>query len=286
MNKIFIFFLVTFTLHMNVLYAQIEDTLKTVNNQLNSIDDRKKAIEEIKSSHGTEVLTSLIEIIKNSAEPIALRAYVVETLTQSTDEWPVLELTKVLKDPKLPSEVRKPALYGLWTKNPQAFKPEVMKIAQNESEPIDLRVTALTYLRTSGDTKLPLSFWKSLIGKNNDTQIRIAALNGLEQLGYLNQEENLLVQIMQNPNEEIQLRKTSVLNAERALAAEEVGPQLVQIISRSDNPIEIRKFALDHLASYPVIDLIPQLEKILLLEKNPAFRNDLKSLIEITQAQS
>ena len=275
------------TISINTAYAdKIEDVLKTVNNPLDSLADRKKAVQEIKSNKDPRVLTSLIDVIKNSAEPITYRAYVVDVLMQSTDQWPIIELTNIARDPKLPAEVRKPPLYSLWMKDPQKFKPDVIKIAQNSAEPVDLRVTALTYLRTSGDTKLPISFWKNLLGKNNDTQIRIAALNGMEQLGFLSQEKNSLIQIMQNPSEEISIRKTSILNAERFFSAEEVVPELIHVISRADNPLEMRQFALNHLASYSFTDVLPQLEKILLTEKNPTFRKDLKSLIETAGAQN
>lgn len=281
MIKKLFFLLLIFILSAKFSEAgQFEDSLKIVNNPLRSIDDRKKAVEGIKSNEDARTLSTLSEIVRNKTESIIFRSYIVDVLTQSKNEWSTIELTKVTKDMTLPSEVRKPALYGLWMKNPQQFKPEVMKIAQNSSEPVDLRVTALTYLRTSGDPNLPLSFWKNLLTKNNDTHIRIAALNGMEQFGFLTQEKNSLLQIIQNPSEDIRIRKTGILNAERALASEEVASELLKIISRTDNSLEIRKFALDHLMSDSLTDLIPQLERIAATEKNPAFKNDLKSQIE------
>ncbi len=286
MIKKTLFILWTLFFLVQPLYAgKIEDSLTIVNNPLNSVDDRRKAVEEIKTSRDPRVLPALIEIIRNSAEPTALRSHIVDQLMQSNDEWCAIELKKIALDTALPSEVRKPALYGLWIKNPEEFKSEVINIAQNSAEPIDLRVTALTYLRTSV-LELPLSFWKILIGKNNNAQIRIAALNGMEQHGFLRQEKTSLVQIIQDPNEDIQLRKTAVLNAERFFPPEAVIPELIQIISTASNSLEMRKFALDHLASYPVRNSISQLEKILAMEKNPSFKNDLKLFLETATTQN
>lgn len=266
-----------------LLYAdQVEDLLRTAGNILESEENRRKAVEEIKIHQDSRILPAFIKIIRNGAESIVFRSYVVDQLTQSNDEWTMIELKKIVSETSLPSEIRKPILYSLWMKNPAEFKPVVMNITQNPAEPVDLRVTALTYLRTS-DLKLPISFWKRLISKNNDTQIRIAALNGMEQQGFLIQEKISLVQIIHDPNEEIPLRKTAVLNAERALPPEEVTPELIRMISAANNSLEIRKFALDHLASYPVTNSIPQLEKILALEKNPAFKNELKIFLESAQ---
>lgn len=262
------------------VYAdQIEDLLRIAGNSLDSIDNRRKAIEELKTHQDPRILPALIDVVRTSAEPIVLRSHIVNQLMQLNDEWVLIELKKIILETTLPSEVRKPVLYGLWIKNPEEFKPEVMSIAQNPAEPIDLRVTALTYLRTSA-LKLPLSFWKRLIGKNNNVQIRIAALNGMEQSGFLIQEKNALVQIIQSPNEDLQLRKTTILNIERSFPPEEVIFELLGVISRGDNALEIRKFALDHLASYPVTSSISQLEKILALEKNPSFKNELKLFLE------
>ena len=279
MIKTYLLILLIVLFFPKLLYAdQMDDLLRTAGNPLDSIDDRRKAIEEIKTRQDPRILPALIEIVRNGAESIVLRSHIVDQLMQSNDEWCVIELKKIVLDSKLPSEVRKPALYGLWIKNPEEFKSEVINIAQNSMEPVDLRVTALTYLRTSV-LELPLSFWKILIGKNNNAQIRIAALNGMEQHGFLRQEKISLVQIIQDPNEDIQLRKTAVLNTERVFPPEEVIPELIQIISTVNNSLEMRKFALDHLGSYPITGLISQLEKILAMEKNPAFKNELRSFI-------
>jgi len=58
------------------------------------------------------------------------------------------------------------------------------------------------------------------------------------------------------------------------------------MISKTDNPLEIRKFALDHLASLSLSNFIPQLEKISALEKNPSFKKDLQSLISNVRTQN
>ncbi len=263
-----------------------EGALQIAKNRLASIEDRKKAIDQLKSNQDPEMIPPLIEIVRNPEEAIAVRGYIVEMLIELEDDWATLELKKISKDSTLSSETQKLALYALWKKDAQAMKPELMSLAKNVGIPADLRMTALTYLsQTGGDW--PPEFWVDLyIQKSNPPPVRIAALNGMREFDLLTNEKAAILKVIQDPREPTELRKSTVLMAGRIFPPGEFERGLISILLESENSLEMKRFALDNLVSSNNKALLPQLKRILSQERNPILSNELKTLIATLSSKS
>lgn len=256
-----------------------EEALQIAKNRLASVKDRKKAIDQLQSNQHHEAMLELIEIIRNPEEAITIRGYVTQMLIESKDKWVLLELKKLLKDLTLPSETKKLALYALWRKDAQAMKPELISLAQNIGMSTDMRIAALTYLsQTEGNW--PPEFWVKIYSqKSNPSPVRIAALNGMQEFNLLASEKIAILQVIQNPHEPTELRKSTILAAGRIFSSNEFERELISILVTPENSIEIKRFALDNLASNSNKMLIPQLKRILSDERNPVLSSELKTLI-------
>lgn len=260
--------------------------LETAKNRLASIDERLKAIDQLKTFDDAEVIPAFSQIIRNSKEPIVLRAHASEILSQSNNQWGTLELKKILRDLSVPSENRVIALYALWKKDAKAMKGELITLAQNNSEARDIRIAALNYLRTEKD-KWPPEFWENLfLKKENPVPVRIQAMNGMKELGLILQPEMTLVQIIENPYEPFELRKAVILTANSMVSPEVFGKALISVLSNSENSLEMKRFALDNLAATADRTLLPQLKQIAPEEKNPVLSEELKTLISALSSKS
>ncbi|GEM_PF-4845110 len=259
-----------------------ENPLQIAKNHLASVQDRIKAIDQLKTSHDSEMISALSQIIRDPEEPIVLRAHVMELLERSNDQWASLELKKMLKDSSVPTENRILALYALWKKDPQGMLPELINLAQDNNESADIRVAALNYLRTE-KSKWPPQFWQNIfLRKDNPTPVRIQAMNGMKDLGLFSQSENMLVTIIENPLEESELRKAVILIASSIITEETLQKAFLSIVSKPENSLEMRRFALDNLALKPNEKLLSQLREILSHEHDPILMDDLKTLTKNT----
>ncbi|MBI4395085.1 MAG: hypothetical protein HY583_02695 [Candidatus Omnitrophica bacterium] len=256
-----------------------DEPLQIAKNRRASFQDRKNAIDQIKTENDPHTAAEFAQIIRNSKEPIALRGYVADTLAEAKNKWSGMELRKILKDKTATNESRKLALYSLWKKEPQTFQTELINMVQNYSEPAELRVAALSYLSESKENQPP-KFWLDLYArKENPAAIRITALDGLEKLELLAQNEAVLIQIIHNPRESIEIRKSSILTGSRILSSSVLGQELTKIVSNPENPLEMRHFAVNHLASVADTVLVPELKKISSQEKNTTLSRELETLI-------
>ena len=156
---------------------------------------------------------------------------------------------------------------------------ELIRIAQNQKETVDLRAAAISYLgQTQG--KYPPGFWENLFTKKvNPIPLRIAAMNAMETLQILNEERLIFTQILQDPGEPTELRKSVILTSGRTLSSAEFEAETIAIISKPENPLEIRQFALDNLAVSATEAILPQLKTILSREKNRILASELETLI-------
>lgn len=263
-----------------------EETLQVAKNRLASIADRKKALEALKPVQDSQMVSELIEIIRNPEEPIVLRANVADMLIESTSQWATLELKKMLSDSKLPMECRQQALYALWKKDPEGMSQQLISLAQSAHEAIGLRTSAINYLSVT-KADWPLKFWQNLYFRSsNPVQVRAAALGGMETMGLLRQNPTLFGQVIQNPHEPVELRKLALLKALRNMGSSEVEQEFLGVLSKPENPLEIRQFALDNLAASGGEHLMMELKQILTRETNPALREKLKTLIDTLISKS
>ncbi len=259
-----------------------ENPLQITRNRLASVEDRKKAIDQLKASNDAEMISVLSQIIRDPEEPIILRAHVMEVFAQSNDQWAALELKKILKDSSVPSENRILALYALWKKDPQGMRGELINLAQNNSKSPDIRVAALNYLRLDKG-KWPPRFWEDLLlKKENPAPVRIQAMNGMKELGLIAQPETTLISIIENPSEQTELRKAVILIAGSMVSLEVLEKALMSVLSKPENSLEMRRLALDNLALKPNVVLLPQLKEILSHENDPILVDGLKTLIKNT----
>ena len=97
-----------------------EKVLETLKNRLASVEDRLNAMEELKSAQDPQIVSDLINIVRDSEDSIVVRGHVIELLITIKDSWAEMELKKLLNEPSLPSETRRMTLYGLWKKDPEA----------------------------------------------------------------------------------------------------------------------------------------------------------------------
>ena len=259
--------------------ASQKKALEMLKNRLSNVKDRLNAIEELKSVQDSQIVTDLINIVRDSEDSIAVRGQIIELLITLSEPETTTQLKKLLNDDTLPSEVKRLALYALWKKEPQGTMSDLIRIAQNQKEATDLRTTALAYLgQTQG--KYPIGFWKNLfLKRENPVPVRIAAMNGMETLRLLDQEQITFIQVLQNPNEFVELRKSVILTAGRVLSPSEFQTEMILIVSKPQNPIEIRRFAIDNLGVQANEALLPQLKQIAAQEKDSIVLEQLKSLI-------
>ncbi len=260
--------------------SQETTPLQVLKNQLARVEDRMKAIDQLKTSNDVEMISALSQIIRDSEEPIILRAHIMEVLIQSGNQWASRELKKVLKDSSIPSENRILALYALWKKDAREMKSDLMNLAQNNNESPDMRVAALNYLRTEKDNKWPPRFWENIyLKKENPAPVRIQAMNGMKELGFITQPEIMIIPIIEDPYEQAELRKAVILIADSIVAQEVLQKALMSVLSKTENPLEMRRLALDNLALKPNETILPQLKQILSRESDPILVDGLKALI-------
>lgn len=263
-----------------------KETLHAAKNRLLSIDDRKKALEALKPAQDPELISALAGILRDSEEPIAFRAAVTQALIESNHLWAATELKNILGDSSLPMQARQQALYGLWKKDPVATSPYLITLAEGQREPLELRVSAINYLSVT-KANWPPTFWQNLyLNRSNPTPARAAALGGIETLGLLVEDPTLLSKVIQSPDEPTELRKLALLKAMRNMAPSDVEEELLAVVSKSENPPEIRKFALDHLADSGSENLVLELKQILARESNPDLRSQLKKLVDTLISKS
>lgn len=257
-----------------------KEALVIVKNPLAGIPNRLKAMEQLKSNLDSHATDQLLTLVRNPDEPIVLRARLIEVLVSSQDAWVDIELHKMLNNSTLASETRKLALYALWKKNPQKMKEKLIGIAQNGRDPADLRVQALGLLRQAQDAPMP-AFWEKLYTiKANPAPIRIAALNGMEELEFLGSNQTKLFETIQNPRENTEVRKSTILAAWRTFSQTVLEEEFLKILSNPENSLEIKRLAIDNLASSGNRLLLPKLKQILLQEKNETVADELRGLIE------
>ena len=291
MIRILVFVFLVITLAHPRAGFSVPDTaskkpIEVLKNRLGSVQERLGAIEQLKTAPDSKILPDLLGIIRDSEDSIVVRGHIIELLLTIDDPWVAIELKKLLSDSSALTETKRLVLYALYKKTPKEMISELMLIAQNPRESAELRTTALSYLgQTQGN--YPPAFWKNLLkGKEHPVPVRIAAANGMETLKLLKGEQLIFLQVLQDPNEPIELRKSIVLTAGRVLAQNEFEKELISIISKPENSLEIKRFALDNLASRADQTLLPQLKQIVLQENDPVLSEELKTLISALSSKS
>ena len=133
----------------------------------------------------------------------------------------------------------------------------------------------------------PPGFWDDFYSqRGNPVPIRIAGLNGMEELGLLEEKKALLSQVVQNPHEAAELRKSSLLTASRIFASSELEKELTSIFTNPENSLEMRRFSLDNLAASGNGTLVSKLRQLLAREKNPILSKELEALAETLTSKS
>lgn len=251
-----------------------------LSNRLESVQKRFEAARQIKLDENPKIMPDLIRMVRDPDDSIVIRGQVIELLIASNDPWIWMEFKNMLGDPSLSQETKRLIVYALYKKNPKEAMPLLMSVAQNSRASAELRTTALSYLsQINGD--YPSPFWRNLLkDKGEPVPVRIAAMNGMETLEILKAEGALLSQTLQDPNEPVELRKSVILTAGRALASNEFQTEMIGIIANSKNPSEIRRFAIDNLANFSDRSFLPQLKEIAAKEKDPAVLQELSALIK------
>ncbi len=271
-----------FLLFCNPIDAKVsESSLNTARNRIASLDDRKKAIDELKTTPDPEVTRNLLEILRDSNEPVLLRSHALEALLQANDLWLDVELKKILNDASVSAESRQFALYGLWKLKPDAIQSELLQLAQKTTEAKELRIDAINYLGLSNVEKWPPNFWINLYGqKTNPTPVRIAALNSIEKLGFSSELQTAVTKLIQDPLEENHLRKSAVLAGSQILFKIEFEDMMISMISRTQETLEMKRYALDNLSATEMeTSSILRLRQILSRERNPLLLKELNSAL-------
>jgi len=265
-----------------LLEAKVPDALiKIARNRIASVEDRKKAIDELKTIPDPEVTRNLIEILQDSQEPILLRRHALDALLQGNDLWLDVELKKILNDASLSPESRQYALYGLWKLKPDAIQSELLQLAQKTSESKELRVDAINYLGLSSVEKWPPNFWINLYArKTNPAPVRIAALNNMEKLGLTSELQTAVLGFLQDPSEDNHLRKSSILTGSRILPKPEFEEAMIFIVSKPQESLEMKRYALDLLSAAEMeASSILRLRQILSHERNPLLLKELNATL-------
>ena len=104
-------------------------------------------------------------------------------------------------------------------------------------------------------------------------------MNGMKELDLITQPETMLIPVIENPFEPSELRKAVILIANSAVSSEVLEKAFMLVLSKSENSLEMRRFALDNLALNPNPALAVQLKGILSRESDETLSNDLKRLI-------
>lgn len=276
-----IILLLEFLLFCNPVDAKVSgSSLSTARNRIASLEDRKKAIDELKTAPDPEVTKNLIEILRDSQEPVLLRRHALDALIQGKDLWLDVELKKILNDTSLSAESRQFALYGLWKLKPDDLKTELLQLAQKTTEAKGLRIDAINYLGLSNVEKWPPNFWINLYGqKTNPTPVRIAALNNMERLGFTSELQTAVTKFIQDPLEVNHLRKSAILMGNQVLSKIEFEDMMISIISRTQETLEMKRYALDNLSTELETSSILRLRQILSHERNPVLLKELSTAL-------
>ncbi|MBI1977403.1 MAG: hypothetical protein HYS55_01470 [Candidatus Omnitrophica bacterium] len=254
--------------------------IEILSNRLESVQKRLEAARQIKLDENPKIMPDLIRMVRDPDDSIVIRSQVIELLIASSDPWIWSELKNMLGVSSLSQETKRLAVYALYKKNSKEAMPLLVRSAQNPRESAELRTTALSYL-SQIDGNYPSFFWRNLLkSKEHPVPVRIAAMNGMETLGILKAEGALFSQMLQDPNEPVELRKSIILTAGRVFTPNEFQTEIIGIIANSKNASEIRRFAIDNLANFADRSLVPQLEGIAAKEKDPAVLQELSTLIK------
>ena len=260
--------------------ASSENMLQHIQNRLDNEKERIQAVQTINFENDPTLIAELIKVVRDDEDSIMVRAHIIERFTNSQNQWTNLELKKILSDSSLKPKVRQLALYGLWRKAPNEIKSELITLAQSVREPIELRTSALSYLGQYQDTN-SFEFWNTMAkSKANPDALRISALFGMEKAAYLEQDPTAIILIIKNSRESDELRKQAILVAGRHPSLIDLQSELLNLLSKPENSLEIRRFALDNLALNLDFGILPQLKQVAAQEKNPAIAHELKRMIE------
>lgn len=243
------------------------DTLALALNRLKSTEDRKSAVEQLKTAQNPKVIEGLFQIIKNPKEPVSLRAYTMETLIQMDKTEITPELKKIVEEASLNAEIRKSALHALWKQDPAAISSELIRWSKNSNETPEIRVAAIDYLGYTDAKQPSLDFWQELLSRQNPASVRIACINSMEQLGLLAGDTMILLALIRDTENKEELRKFSVITAGRLISRAELEEEFMSILSNPKDSFAMKLFAIDNLSAQP----------------NPALAMRIKSLIQKEQ---
>lgn len=254
--------------------------IEILNNRLGSVKNRLNALEKLGAEPDAKIVWELTQIVRDPDDSIVVRGQVIEFLISLKDPWAMIELKNLLNESTVTPDTKKFVLYALWRKEPKTAMPLLMSIVQNSRESTEVRTAALSYLGQVHED-FPPHFWKTLFkGKEHPAAIRITAMNGMETQGLFETEKPFISQVLQDPNESPELRKSIILTLGRVSLLSEFQTEMIGIISKPNNSSEIKHFALDNLGNFADPSLLPLLEPLLAREKDSEMRRKLSALIE------
>lgn len=283
MKKIWLCLIIIGLLSFSTAAAEDDDLIQKVQNPLLLMEVRKQAMDSLMEEKDERILPLLSTLLKNPKEPIGLRSYSVDLMGRSSDRWAEMELINMVRDKSVNPESRNLALHAIWQKNPAKTLNQLVQIAQDTQDKMEVRTAALSYLRKADGKKLPPQFWQRLYQTTNPGPIRIAALNGMEEGALIETEKQNVLQTVRNLHETPAVRKHGILMIERNYSKAETETELLSILLNPKEPAEIRHFSLDHIKEYLTDTSLPQLQQAQTQERDPVFMKEIKTLIDQLQ---
>ncbi len=256
--------------------------IETINDRLRSVAERKQAIDQArKDSKPKELIASLLQIAKNAREPILLRSYAIQTLTQMKNPETAVGLKTILDDSSLDVQTRKMAMYALWQKNPAETKAELARIARDRKEVAALRILAIQCLQKNSQD-IDAQFWIRLLeDPYNPGDFRTAILNIMEGLGIFDQQPEILAHTLHNIQDPLPMRKLATIIMSKNMPTNTLVQELLSILKNPDDKMEMRQFALANIGALdPSIIPLTELKIVQAKEKNASLAREIHELIQ------
>jgi len=261
-----------------------DQNVAILRNRLASIEDRIKAIDELKAGNHPDLIPNLIVLFKGDPEPMSLLSHAIDTLIEIENPKAIQELKGLIADTQIGAQKKNTILYALWKSDPETIKPDIFKILKNSNEDNQLRAAAIEYYSHYEKIENPSPWIGIITNKSNADTLRIAAIHAMKRTGELEITPAILTTIIQNKTESVFLRKSVLLISTDLIPPASFELQLFQLLSDNQNPLDIRRYAIELIRAEGKASLIPKLRNIQSKEGNTQFATELDLLIEYLTA--
>lgn len=270
--------------------AEEDQHIQTLENPLRLVEDRKTALDELSKNPPKEFELVLLRLLRNEKESIPFRGRVADGLLQLANREGFHERIFVLlerlvtdqnqRDIFLRGSCVRILIQMTNEKEKQKLLVTLLVLAQNRSEPQELRKIVIGHLNKAGFMPEQNIDWAQRIiqNKREETPVRTAALNFME-THQLEKLMMLLPLLISDQTEETNFRKIAILKAAR-FPSESFALKFQTLFVNQNESFEIRKLCLSVLMNYmPVKNPLGFLNLTLGKEKNTRMQAELRQAI-------